>query len=167
MQKLAIKYGVMYSVISMVVTLLLWATDTLLTMWWVSILASIVVCVLVLRALLKEAKPTLFGGNMSFGEGFKVSFASMVVATVVLTAFTFVFFQFLYTGFKQDQIQMTVEAMGKYNLPQEDIDKAISRIEGQGIGTQLLNSFLTGLISGAIFSAIMAAVMKTPKPVEE
>lgn len=165
MQKLAVKYGIIFSVISMVTSIALWATDTTFTLWWFSPLVSIVACVLVLRALLKEAKSILFTGQMSFGQGFKVAFASMVVAAVILTAFTFVFFQFIYTDFKQDSIAFTVERM--QNLPQEMVDKQIEEIEGQSIGKQTFFAFLFGLISGAIFSAIMAAVMKTPMPVEE
>lgn len=167
MQALAIKHGVIQFAIMTVYTVLIWLSGNLLRLWWLSLIVGVVVAVLVLRAALKEAKTTLFDNVLKFNNGFKTALFVMVVATALSTIFSYFFFQFVYTDFKQDQIQYTVQMLESYKAPSEEIDKQIAKIEAQTIWHQLLNSLLGGLVGSAILSLIMASVMKTPEPKQE
>lgn len=167
MNNLSIKYGVIFALISIVSSIALWATGSLISLGWLSGIVSIVACVLVLRALLLEAKSTMYNGVLTFNNGFKESFMAMVVSTVILTVFTYIFYEFIYTNWQEEAKQAAIEMMEKFNVPDEQMQVELAKIDAKSVIEQTWQAGLFGFVISAIFSAIMAAVMKTKKQAVE
>lgn len=102
---------------------------------------------------------TQLGGFISFGQGFKVSFFSVLIKLLFLSLFVFMFYSFINPGFHEEMLDFLRFTMEKQGAPDEAIETSVSWMGGMysPLGMTFLTGFMT-LIGGSILSLIAAAI---------
>ncbi|MBI1768222.1 MAG: DUF4199 domain-containing protein [Bacteroidetes bacterium] len=107
-------------------------------------------------------------GFMSFGEGFGISFWMALISSVISSVFTYIYVTFIDTGFIQQMMDRTREAMEeKGSMSEDQIDQAMN-ITAKFMTPGMLLVF--GVIFGIIIISIVGLVVtiftqkKNPEP---
>lgn len=109
------------------------------------------------------------GGYLSFKEAFFVALGVMMISTFLELSFKLVLYNVIDTelaGFIQDRtVENTTAFMEKFNVPEEDIEKAVEKIdvEGQFSAISMLKGYGWGILISAVVALIIAAIVKKNK----
>lgn len=153
--KQAMMYGIYYAVLSIVLSVILYAAGLMMAkpMQYVSIAILIAAIVLIQLHYRK-----MLGGYISYGQSLVIALLSMLFAAIPIALFTYILYKFIDPGLL-DQIRMMTEEklMEQGKLSQEQIDAAMavsSKFQSPlliSLG-QLFNVPIMGLIIGLITS---------------
>lgn len=109
-------------------------------------------------------------GYLTFREALKVTFGVLVITGILSTLVSFVIFNYLDVSFAERMKQLTIEkaqeAMQRFNVPDSEMEKTMSKIAEQdmfSIGA-LSKSFAIACILYFIEALIIAAIVKKKKP---
>lgn len=169
MAKMAIKYGAIFSVISFIIQLVLYAVNYELL---VSFIYIIILIVILLGAMvwagIQYRKSV--GGYLSYGK----SYVFLIILTVSLFSIGAVFSWVLYNVVdpelpamvKEIQIDSTIEFMENMNAPDDKIDEAIAEIESQNAGGVLetLKASMVMIIVFAVLDLLLALFVRKSRP---
>lgn len=164
-----VQFGLMSTVASVLFFVILYLGGTSFfasPLAFMTYLIPVVFCVLACRKAKHENE-----GFLEFREALKICFGIFVLTTLGSTIVSYIIFNFLDRGFAESMKQLTIEKtqewMVRFNVPQEQIDKQISKIINDDLYSlgNLIKAFFQGCIVWFIFSLIIAAIMKKKKPV--
>jgi hypothetical protein len=164
-----LQFGLMSAVASILIFVVLYLGGTSFFSSPVAFLAYLVPVVFSVLACRKAKQEN--EGYLEFRTALKITFGIFVLTTLGSTIVSYFIFNFLDTGFaesmKQVTIEKTQEFMVKFNVPQDQIDKAINKMITENIYSlgNLIKAFFQGCIVWFIVSLIIAAIMKKKKPV--
>jgi len=115
---------------------------------------------------MREQK-ALNGGYIAFDEAFKTGMFMMVVAAVIMSVFTYIYFTFINPDFLDFVAEKTRTQMEEKDMSDEEIEQAM-KYAGMFMSTGFMTAMalIGNAIIGAIFSLICAATVKKKKPVE-
>lgn len=165
-KKIAINYGLILALCSIVVSVLLFVMDKHIDRpWWASVL-SIGIMVAVLIYGLKAFKAAN-GGFMSLGEALKTGLAISLIAGIVGALFNYIFVTMIEPEFVNKVLALTEAKMYEQNpnLSEADAKMALDMTEAF-MSPWLMSAFalIGSLFFGFIISLIAGLVMKQPRP---
>jgi uncharacterized membrane protein len=164
--RIALKWGIISAIISVVFTIILYSFDLWKT-WWVSIIIGLAITIAILALACKEFK-SLNEGFMTFSEGLSISMLVIAVSSLISSAFNQLYVNVIDTGIKEQIADFQEEMYIKQGLSAEQIDMAMQQAERfSSPSMQFLFSMLGALLFGFIMALIVAAVMKKNRPVFE
>jgi Protein of unknown function (DUF4199) len=164
--KIALKYGLIYSGINILWTLLMFITELNRSDYaWVFNLIAVVIPVICIIMAIKEFKAGPGAGFMSFGQAFKHGMVICLVGGIIFGAFNVVYLQYIDTNFMEFQMQKQVDKMAEMGMSEGDIEKALARgADFQTPFWMFTMAIVVSLIFGLILSLIMAAILKKENP---
>lgn len=101
------------------------------------------------------------GGYMSYGQGFKISFLTILVSTLVSGLITFIYLEVVdpeaIESIRQSKIEMVEKVAGWFGaqMPEEQMDEAVAKIEAE---TTPFGTFKEGLM-GALFLGLILGLI--------
>jgi prepilin signal peptidase PulO-like enzyme (type II secretory pathway) len=164
-------YGIYLAVISIVVSLIIWATSALehLGLFGSAItgILQIVLLAFLLVYFTKKYRDDLLDRKITFGQAFAFGVMLVLFSTVINALYSYIFNKYVDPEYMQRIMTMiqekTYQMMSSRGVPQDQIDAAMSKFETQEIPTpikMLVSSLKSGLIAGAIMSLISSAIVK-------
>lgn len=169
--KVTMTYGIYLAAISIVMSLIIWATSLIEHMGLFGS-AFIGVFQLVLLAFLlvyftKRYRDTMFDGRITFGQAFSFGVMLIVFSSVISSLYSFILNKYIDPDYMHRVMTMiqdkTYQMLSNSGLSQDQIDAQMSKFEEKGIPTPietLVSSLEGGLIGGAIMSLISSAIVK-------
>lgn len=164
--KIALKYGLIYSGINIVWTLLMFITELNRSDYsWVFNLIAVAFPVICIAMAVKEYKAGPGGGYMTFGQAFKHGLVISLVGGLIFSAFNVVYLEYIDTTFMEFQMQKQVDKMTEMGMGEADIERALEQSASfQTPFWMFTMAVLVSLIFGLIISLIMAAILKKENP---
>ena len=162
-----VKNGLIYGVLSIILTLVMYMVNPKLMMdWKVSLLVGFGVSLFFMINAAREEK-SLNDGILTYGEALKTTFTVLAVGGILGTIFAYILFNFIdpsLNDMMQQNIVETTESMMKWlGAPEEEIDKAIEKLEENPAsftpGTAALQ-YIQMLFLGLIYALIVSAFVK-------
>jgi len=169
--KVTMTYGIYLAAISIVLSLIIWATSLIEHMGLFGS-AFIGVFQLVMLAFLlvyftKRYRDTMFDGRITFGQAFSFGVMIIVFSSVISSLYSFILNKYIDPDYMHRVMTMiqdkTYQMLSNSGLSQDQIDAQMSKFEEKGIPTPietLVSSLEGGLIGGAIMSLISSAIVK-------
>jgi len=169
--KLTMTYGIYLAGISIVLSLIIWATNLIehLGLFGSVLigLLQIVMLAFLLVYFTKQYRDTLFDGKITFGQAFTFGVLLVVFSSVISALFSYILNKYIDPEYMQRVMTMiqdkTYQLLANNGLSQEQIDSQMARLENKGIPSPmetLVSSLEGGLIGGAIMSLISSAIVK-------
>jgi hypothetical protein len=107
-------------------------------------------------------------GSISFGLAFLVGFITIMVSSIISTAYNALFYTVINPDAIEQVINKSVEMMENFNIPEEVMEEAVEKIrEETTVSKTIINGLIYSSIFGAIIALITAAAMKKDKTVTE
>ncbi len=168
-RKHAINYGLVLGGFLALLTVVLYALSLeSLTQWWLGIITFLIALVIGIVSVAK-AKATM-GGFINFKQAFTSYFITIAIGLLISVVVSILIFNFVDPEaaevLKERIVEMSESMMKRFGAPQEEIDKAIAKMEDEnsfGIGKQLQN-YVFQLIFYSIFGLLVALIMKRKDP---
>ena len=153
--KQAITYGIYFAILSILLTVILYATGSMMSksVQYISILIMIIAIIIIQLHYRKS-----LGGDITYGKSLTIAVLSMLFAGIPIAIFTYVLYAYIDPALIE-QIRLATEEklVEQGRLSQEQINATMamtSKFQTPGImgASQLLNTPLIGLIIGLITS---------------
>lgn len=135
---------------------------------WLIVVYFFLVIILGIFAI-SSAKKGL-GGYISFKDAFSTYFLVIVVGFLISSLISLLIFNVIDPGaqeeIKQLSIDKVTDMMENFDVPQENIDEAIAKIQDQdtfSFVSQIKNYFIS-LAIYSVFGLLLAAIMKKKNP---
>lgn len=169
--KLSMTYGIYLAGVSIVISVLIWATNLLelLGLFGSSLIGIVQLAIIVILVLYftKLYRNNQLEGKITFGQAFTFGVLIVVFSTIISSLYQYIFNKFIdpeYTHRVMTMMQdKTYQWMSGKGLTEEQIDSAMKKFEDKGIPSPLealKSSMIFGLIGGAIMSLISSAIVK-------
>jgi len=171
MFKLAMTYGIYIAAISIIISVVIWATSLIESLGLMGSafigIVQLVILVYLLIYFTKRYRNSLLSGKITFSQAFTFGILLVVLSSVVTSLYSYIFNKFIDPEYAQRIITMiqdkTYQYMSSKGIPEDQIDSAMKKFEDKGIPTPietLWSSLKFGLIGGAIMSLISSAIVK-------
>lgn len=159
--------------IGVIITLLIYFIDAkLLANMWVGITILVVSLALVVMFGIGFRKSV--GGYLSFKNAFLFSLILLLVAGLIGQGFNFLLFNVIDSELTEvvtaAALENTESMMERFNVPDEEMDKALERTEMQMASqykfSGIVKAYLYSIVIYAIISLITGAIVKRRNPEE-
>lgn len=164
--RIAMKWGIISGLLSIFLFILMYNTS----LWkytWLSGIIGLGLTIVILYLTLNDFKKQN-SGFMTLGEGFGLGMLAVAVSAVISTLFQLVYVKFIDTSFYEKQANMLEEQYLEKGLPEEQIEMMLDQMEKfNNSGLTFVFGIFAALIFGAIISIILAAILKKNPPVFE
>ncbi|HBL78231.1 MAG: hypothetical protein A2W90_16760 [Bacteroidetes bacterium GWF2_42_66] len=169
--KTALTYGIYMAIISIVISLIIWATSLMESLGLMGAtiigLVNLAITVVLLVIFTKLYRDNLLGGTITFGKAFSFGVLVVVCSSLITGLFSYILHKYIDPGYMGRIMTMMQEKMyqmfANKGMSEEQIDAAMRAFEEKGIPSPLesvKSALLGGLIGGAIMSLISAAIVK-------
>jgi len=158
----AMTYGLYYAIVSIALTVVLYATDNMMSKatQWVGIVVIIAAVVIIQLAWRKS-----LGGYMSYGQGLGIAVLSLVCASVIIAIFTFILYKFIDPGLIEQIKLATEEQLYQRGMPDEQINAAMAiSSKFQTPAIMAIMAIINMAVMGLLFGAIAAIFTKKQSP---
>jgi|TARA_B110000971_G_C19653545_1_gene339009 hypothetical protein len=152
--------GVILGVISVLVSLVLYATGNHLPPHWSATLVSFILTIGCIILATKQFK-AVNGGFLSWGQGVKIGVGVAIVGGLIVVVYQYLFANFIEPEYMAQMIEIQNQAYLEGGMTEEQIEAAnamTSSFSSPGIMAAV--GIITSAIFGFIISAITAAIMK-------
>lgn len=166
--KIALKYGFIYSGLSILMSLVMFVTELNRSdNTWLISLIGLIVPVLCIFLAVKEYKTEVGGGYIKFADVFKNGLVVCLVGGIIYSAYSLIYMKYIDPTFMDFIQEKQIAKMQDMGMEEEQIEKAMQRSASMQSPFWMFTFTLLGsLFFGAIISLIMAAIMKKPNPEE-
>ena len=165
-KKNGIKFGLISAVISIVLTVLMYAIDiNLFANSYIGI--GMVFFYLALGIYVVSTTKKEMGGTINFKEAFTVYFLYSVIGIVIANIFNYILFNFIDPSAKEQILEITinktVEMMQKFDTPKEILKETIKGMKenDQYSIANIIKGSAMGIVFSSIIGLIVAAIMKS------
>ncbi len=165
-KKNGIKFGIISAIISIVVTVSMYAIDmNLFANSWIQF--GIVIFYLFLGVYVVATTKKEMGGTINFKEAFTAYFIYCVIGIVIANIFNYILFNFIDPAAKDQILEITinktVEMMEKFGTPKEAMKEAIIALKesDQYSIANIIKGSAFSIIFSSVIGLIVAAIMKT------
>ncbi|QMU31647.1 DUF4199 domain-containing protein [Adhaeribacter radiodurans] len=160
---MALRYGLICGIISIVYSLILNITDLAFTnkaLSWISFVILIGAIVLAMREFKRQNN-----NYMSYGQGLGIGTLVTTVSSLLGGIFTFIYVKFIDTGFIDKMREMQVSELEKRGMSDDQIEQAISVSEKMMTpGMIVVFAVFGGLFFGFLLSLVISAILKRTRP---
>jgi type IV secretory pathway VirB6-like protein len=165
-KKIALNYGLILALLSIVITVILFVTDNHIDRpWWSSLLSFLLMLAVIVYGL--KAFKAANGGFMSLGEALKAGLAISLVAGIIGAIFNYLFVTVIEPDFVEKMLDFTRERMYEQNpnMTEEQAEMALSMSE-KFMSPGIMSAFavIGSLFFGFIISLIAGLIMKQNRP---
>ncbi|MGA0559049.1 DUF4199 domain-containing protein [Larkinella sp. VNQ87] len=160
--RLALKWGVISGVISMIFTTVVNLTGqfTHSAVPWISLVIAVVIIVLAMREY-----RTLNGGFMSYGEGVSLGALLSIISALVSITYSLIYTTFIDPTIRQQIMDKAREDLENRGMADDQIEQAMSFTEKlQSPGMQFVFGIIFAGIFGLLISLVVAAFLRRKKP---
>ena len=166
MENPAIKNGVFMGVTYMLFIMILYFINPSYAIGPVSWIGFLITIYFTFKAGKEER--AINGGYLTFGEGLKATFLTIIVGYLIGSIFLYVLTAFIDPGLEETARQMALDMSNWIidvgNVPEEQAEEMIDRIEAEdysaSLSTTLLGYLFNLIIPGFILSLIISAIVK-------
>ncbi len=161
--KQALTYGIYYAILSILISIIMYATGSMMSKA-VSTVSMVIMVVAIVLIQLHYRKST--GGFVTYGQSLVIALLSMVFAAIPIAIFTFILYKFIDPSLIE-QLRLVAEErlVEQGNLSQEQIDTALSfSSKFQTPVTIALSQFINLPLTGLIIGAISSIFIKKESP---
>ena len=169
--KMALTYGIYMAIISIIVTLVVWATSLIETLGLMgsSIIAfiNLIITVTLLVIFTKLYRDNLLEGKITFGKAFTFGLLIVICSSLITGVFSYILYKFIDPGYMERIMtvvqEKTYQMLANKGLSEDQIDAAMRAFEEKGVPTPMQSvqsALLGGLIGGSIMSLISSAIVK-------
>ncbi len=166
MKNHGVSNGLMYGLVSVVLTLIIYLISVELYLGWTPMIISFLVTVFfMIRACTTERNDN--GGVLPFANALKTSFIVYVVGALLIVIFQYVLYNFIDPGLidleVQSALEMTRKMMEMMGAPEAQIEKELSQLKDQDFSMTLgrtAGAYAVSLLGGFIVALISAAITK-------
>lgn len=159
-KSIILNYGLYLGIISVLVSLVLYATGNHLQPHWsVSVLNAVIMIVMIVMGMKKFKTDN--GGFMSWGQAVKVGVGLTMISTIIVIVYNLIFINFIEPDFMNQMAAVQEQAWVDQGLTSEQIEGAkemMQKFQGPVISSAI------GLVVAAfisfVVSAIAGAIMK-------
>jgi MFS family permease len=166
--KNAIRYGLIYSAINIVWSLIAYVFGISRTehTWILSLIAVAMPIVCIVLAVYTERKSNP-GGFISFSKAFKAGLIVALLGTLINSGYAVLYAQVIDPDFMEYVEEQQVEQLEESGLSDEQIEANLSvfRMMKSPFGIFTF-SLISGVFSGAIYALIVAAILRRNDPNE-
>lgn len=171
MFKSAMNSGLVLALVSILVSVVIWATALIEKMGLFATagigLFSLLITVIMLIILTKRYRDNSLGGAITFKDAFVFGILVVVLSTIISSLYSYIFNNFIDPGYQeriltsmQDKLYQFMSGKG---VSEDQIEQAIDQLQAKGTPTPmevLTQSIIFGLIGGTIMSLISSAIVK-------
>ncbi|TAE93326.1 MAG: DUF4199 domain-containing protein [Runella slithyformis] len=160
----ALKYGLIFGVVYMVYTTILYTTGQAANsaLAWVSFLISAVGMVLAMKEFRTEN-----GGFMTYGQGLGIGTMVSAVSGFIWATYSTIYNQFIDTTLRQQILDKMRSDFEEKGMEDAQIDSMIEMTEKMSSpGMSFISVVISAIIMGFIISLVVSAIMKKEKPFE-
>jgi len=159
-KNIALRYGLPFGLVFIILHLLLYLLGIDKEQY--SMLITAAVMILMSIYSISDARK-LNGGAISFKEGFKAAFLSLLIAILIGTLYFIIHTNFIDTTYYQAMAELQMEAMRKKGYDEGTIAKAMEMSKQfMSPGFVIAMATLAQLLMNLIISSISAVIMKRP-----
>jgi hypothetical protein len=169
--KNALRFGAIIGVVSIGITVLLYAIDYALLAQLKTLFILLAVYIgLVIYGGINYRKQ--IGGYLSYGKAFQHGFVSLVVAGLIGTVFSFILYNVIDTELPQKLTDATVEnteaMLRGFGTPEDQIETQMEKVRQETperfTALGLVKQFGWGLIFNAVLAAITSIFVRKKEP---
>lgn len=167
----AIKPGIYYGLISILISILLYLIDPtiMIKIWFGLFMIALGIGILIYFGLSYRKS---IGGYLEFKDAFLFCLTLCIVAGAMSTLFNLLLFNVIDPELPQKladaAIEQTERMMVSFGVPEEAIDEAMSKAKDETLKrfsvVGSLISFLWSILGFALFSVIVGAIIRKKKP---
>lgn len=158
-----LKYGVMAGLVGSVLTMINFIMGNF-EMIWVMFAIGLAIYIGAIILAHKEFKRHN-GGYMTYGQGVLIGTLTVFIAGIIGGLFSYIYISYVDPNILEEMKEMQITMMEKFNLPEDQMDEAIARVERDTTAAkQLQNGLLNGIFSGLVLSLIVSAFTKNARP---
>lgn len=165
-KKIMINYGLLLGVISVLLNVILYATNNHIQPHWSVNIIGFLIFIMVMVTALKLYKKEN-GGFMKLGEAIKIGLGVALISTLIGVVYTYVLVNFLEPTYFEQLMSIQRDTMieSNPNMTQEQIDQSMALAEKfSGAGIIITFQIIGGLFFGFIISLIAGLVLKKDNP---
>lgn len=167
-----LKFGLIFGMLQIIINLLLYIMGIeYLVSWWIGIVVFLLIISFLIYIAHNWRKKQ--GGFANFMDIFSVCFFIYAVSGIITTAFNITFYHVLVPDLpkliEEAVILKTESFMYKMGVPETEIEKAVSDMEGMASNyapMAQVKGYFYGLVFGAFLSGIMGLIFRK-KPIFE
>lgn len=160
---IALRYGLICGVITIIYSLILNITELALTnqfLGWISFLIVLAAIWMAMREFKRQN-----AGFMSYGQGLSIGTLVVLISSILGGVFTYIYVKFVDTGYIEKMRNMQVAEMESKGMSDEQVDQAMAVAEKMMTpGMIVVFAIVGGLVFGFLLSLIIAAIVKNNKP---
>lgn len=158
--QIGLKWGMIYGIVSTIVNLIPVITETAISIGFALIFVNIVIAFVFYILADREFK-RLNGGQLTFGQGFKINMIAAVIAGVVRPLINYVYIKFIDTDYLDRLTRAMEEQWERQGLNEQQIEQARSFASGTtNPEAQLIFGILFVILGGLLWGSIAAAIQK-------
>ena len=164
MQPVIVKWGLISAVVGIIFQLISGMLGAS-TMTFVVSLIGMGIGIYILVLAVRADRDDQLGGFATFKRVFLVTFLVMLLSSLISQVFNFVYMNYINPSAVDSAIETARAMMEKFNMPEEQMDKALEETAANlKSPMNILKSLLGVAFVGAIIAAIYGAVMKKERP---
>lgn len=162
--RIALKWGLIFAIVSMVSTTVFYMTD-LWTNYWLIFIFGITTTVLMQYLSMSEYKK-LNGDFMSYGEGLGLGTLTVATSSIIALIYDTIYKRFVDTTIMKRTLEMTEEQYEKIGMSEDQIAESVQRVDSwNNSGLSFLVGVIVAVLLGFIIALIVSAILKKDKPV--
>ncbi len=174
--KSSLTYGLYMALISILVSLVIWAGSILESLGMFGSAAiglfQIVLTFVLLLIFTKNYRNKELGGSITYGQAIKFAILVVIISTIISTIYTYVFHTLIDPGYMERIMTLmqekTLNYMEKMGAPESTINDTMEKLQDiPTVFDTIKQSVMYGLIGGGIIALITSAIVKKNQPEEE
>lgn len=159
-KSIILNYGLMLAVVSIIVSLISYATGTHFKPHWSTSVITIIAFIALVVLGIKKFKG-LNNGFLSFGQAVKTGVGIAIISALIGSVYQYIFMNFIEPDFMSQMLEIQQQSMIDQGMSEEQIEAAQEM--GAKFSSPLMMSafgIIGSAIGGFIISAIAGAIMK-------
>ncbi len=160
---IALRYGLICGVITVIYSLILNITELALTnkfLGWISFLIMLAAMVMAMREFKRQNQ-----GFMSYGQGLGIGTLVVLISSIIGGIFTYIYVTLIDTGYIEKMRNMQVADMESRGMSDTQIEQGMAVAEKMMTpGMIMVFAIVGGLVFGFLISLIVSAVIKNNRP---
>ena len=158
-KNIILNYGLYYGVISVILSLIMYATGNHLEQNMIGMLLGFVIMIAFIVLATKKFKDDN-QGFLSWGQGVKTGMGVVLIGIIISGIYTYLFANFIEPDFKNQIIEKSIVQWQDAGMTSDQIEISTKMTEDYFYLSLYGGMIIGGLVLGFIFSAITAAIMK-------
>jgi amino acid transporter len=160
----ALMYGLYLGGISIFLTVVYYLLDLSMFNWIFSIIngiVSITLAVVFIVMAIKKYRLNFLEGRIKYHQCVLIGFVVLIVSGLLTSIFTYILYNLIDPGYMTKQLEMFIEQMQSYNLPEGQLNEIIDRTkEGMESSGQLMKSLIYVPAFAAVLSLIISIFVR-------